>query len=288
MASALKILKAMLKRDEPADLERHIAALKAEASEASAEIERLNQERRFAASYDEARAIDDRMARQIWITEHAAALLPELELRLAAARAADQAAALARHKDALLELYPRLKAAILAAVDVQEAVIAARQTAIRELGEGVVTARLPQILFAGYLSRDLVVDIWQRENDLVIGELARQPQQRAARPAIAPPPPRAKSKTTAPAAHTPPTRRPARPLRADPPPTDGQAQIQIVFLKNGVDVGDGVQSIIGDRINLPADQARALVASGCADYAPTAAASRAGPALADYVVEVAQ
>jgi hypothetical protein len=278
MASALKIVKAMLNRDDPAELERQISALKSEAAAASAEIERLNQERRFAATYDEARALDERVARQTWVTEHTAALLPQLELRLAAARAADQAAALARHKDALLEVYPRLKAAVLAAVDVQEAVIAARQAAIRELGEGVVTARLPQILFAGYLTRDLVVDIWQRENDRVIGELARKPRP-AAPPVAALPPPKAKSKAAAPMAV-----RPARPLRAAPPPAEGERQI--VFFKSGVDIGDGVQSAIGDRVNLPGEIARGLVASGCADFVPTAAAAASGSALADYVEAV--
>jgi hypothetical protein len=213
MASALRIVKAMLKRDDPAEIERQIATLKAEAAEASAEIDRLKHERRFAASYDEARELDERIQRQMWTTDHAAALLPELELRLAATRAADQAAALARHKDALLELYPRLKAAILAAVDAQEAVIAASQAAIRDLGEGVVSARLPQILFAGYLTRDLVVYIWQRENDRVIGLLASTPQQRAPQAAIVAPP--AKPKSKAPTPHNAPARRPARPRSAN-------------------------------------------------------------------------
>jgi hypothetical protein len=220
MASPLKIVKAILKPDDPAELERQIAALKAEAAEASAEIDRLKDERRFAASYDEARAIDDRMARQMWATEHAAATLPSLELRLAARRAADQAAALARHKTALVDLYPQLKQAIFAAIEMQERAQTLRDAAVKELSEGVVALHLPAIAFAGFLKRDLVQDIWARENDRVIGELARKPQERAAQPAIAAPPPaKAKSKATAPVAHNPPApRRPARPLRADPPP----------------------------------------------------------------------
>ena|SRR5215469_896270 len=131
MAPPLKIVKAMmLKRDNAADLERQIAALKSESTEALTEIDRLKSERVLAASYDDAREIDDRMRRPAWICEHAAALLPDLELRLAAVRVADQAAAIARHKSRLVELYPRLKAAILAAVDAQELVIAARREAV--------------------------------------------------------------------------------------------------------------------------------------------------------------
>ena len=109
-----------------ADLQQQIHALKVEGAEASAEIDKLKQLRASATSYDEARDLDDRINRQIWLCEHAAAAIPELELQLAAARAAAQAAALARHKTALVELYPRLKRALVAAVAAQEEAMAAR------------------------------------------------------------------------------------------------------------------------------------------------------------------
>lgn len=62
-----------------------------------------------------------------------------------------------------------------------------------------------------------------------------------------------------------------RPLRQDPPPPEGQAAL--IFLRAGVDLGDGSQSIVGDQCNLGIDQARALVLRGCADYAPKATAN---------------
>jgi hypothetical protein len=275
MASPLKIVKAMLKRETAADLERQIGALKSEASEASAEIDRLTRERLLAANYDDAREIDDRMRRPAWICEHAAALLPDLEQRLAAVRVADQAAAIARHKGRLLELYPRLKAAILAAVDAQELVIAARREAVQELGEGPVSIHLPQIVFQGFLARDLVVDIWQRENDRLIADLARKPQRVVPPPAVvAPVKPKMITATPAVAAPAP---RPPRARREAELPADGYAQI--IFLRSGVDLGDGELSITGDKVNLPAAAARALVQSGAADYVlPEQDASFAAPA----------
>jgi hypothetical protein len=40
-----------------------------------------------------------------------------------------------------------------------------------------------------------------------------------------------------------------------PPP--GENQIQVVFLRSGVDLGAGGQSMVGDRVNLGLDAARA-------------------------------
>jgi hypothetical protein len=170
--------------DDVAALQAQIVALKTEGAEASAEIDRLKQERALASSFDEARELDDRIARQIWVTEHAAAELPEFERRLAAARAADQAAALAKHRGILIGLYPRLKAAILATVEAQAEAFAARDTAIKEIGEAMVARNLPVVAFAGFLMPDLVA-IWQSENDSVFSDLARRPKA-AAIPAPAP------------------------------------------------------------------------------------------------------
>ena len=74
-------------KDHVAALQQQIAALKTEGAGAEAEIDRLKCERAAAESYDEARELDERIARQIWVTEHCAAALPQLELQLAAARA---------------------------------------------------------------------------------------------------------------------------------------------------------------------------------------------------------
>jgi hypothetical protein len=162
-------------KDDTGALQQQITALKAEGADASAEIDRLKRERVAAASYEEARELDERIARQIWVTEHCAAALPQLELQLDAARALEQAAALARHKVVLLEIYPKLKTAVLAAVETQHEAIAAREAACRELGEAVVSRNLPIIAYAGFLMKDLVA-IWQAENDRLFAELARKPR----------------------------------------------------------------------------------------------------------------
>src|SRR5271165_3838576 len=89
------------KGDDAAALQQQITSLKTEGAEASEEIDRLKAERASAATYDEARELDERIDRQIWITQHAAAAIPGLELQLGAVRAAAQAAALVRHKGIL-------------------------------------------------------------------------------------------------------------------------------------------------------------------------------------------
>jgi hypothetical protein len=182
------------KGDDVGALQQQIQGLKREGQEASEEIDRLKRERASAASYDETRDLDDRIDRQIWVTEHCAAAIPQLELELGAARAAQQAKALARHKKALIEIYPKLKAAILAATDAQKLVMDAHAAASQELGEAVVSLQLPAIQFAGFLVPDLV-SLWQQTNDRIIADLARQPK-----PAAIPAPARA-------APHPPPTYR---------------------------------------------------------------------------------
>jgi hypothetical protein len=148
-------------------------SLRAEGRDASLAIDALKAERADAASYDKARDLDDRINRQIWICENAARAIPQLELQLGAARAAQQAQALARHKNALLELYPRLKKAIVTAVALQKEAMALRDSACRELGEAVVSRNLPALGYAGFLRNELY-EIWQRENDRIIGDLQRK------------------------------------------------------------------------------------------------------------------
>jgi hypothetical protein len=72
------------------------------------------------------------------------------------ARAAEQRIALARHRQAYAAIYPRLKQAIFAAVEIQHEAIRAREAAIAELGEGICTVHLPHIAYNGLLLRDLV------------------------------------------------------------------------------------------------------------------------------------
>jgi hypothetical protein len=258
------------KGDDVAALLQQIAALKTEGAEASAAVDALKRDRALATSYDKAVELDGRIARQVWTTEHLAAALPELELRLAAARAADQAAALARHKGILLDLYPKLKRAIFAAVDLQHEAIAAREAACKELGEATVFRNLPTIAFAGFLLKDLVA-IWQAENDRVFADLARKPTPAAIpAPVRAALPPPAKPKTPV-AEPKQPAARPPRVVRHDAFPTDGQ-QALVVFMRSGVELPDSTTARIGDEVALPVEQARALVLRGACDYVSAPAA----------------
>jgi hypothetical protein len=259
----LAVVKKLLnnKADDAASLQQQIDALRREGADASAEIERLKGEAAAAPSYDEARDIEDRINRQIWVTRHCAAALPELEQRLAAARAAAQAAALAAHTRVLINLYPKLKAAILAAVEIQREVMLARQAAVAELGENMVARNLPTPAFAGFLLPDLV-QIWAHENDRVFADLARKP-----RPAPIPAPVRAalpapaEAKAAAAAAPAP----AKRVARHDPFPTDGREAL-VTFLRAGAELPDGTTAGTGDEIALPVEVARALVQRGAADY----------------------
>src|SRR5215469_7233975 len=81
------------KADDEATLRAQIDALRREGAAASEEIERLKRERALATSYEEATAIDDGIARQVWTTGHCEMAIAQLEAQLAAARAIAQAAA---------------------------------------------------------------------------------------------------------------------------------------------------------------------------------------------------
>lgn len=258
-ASPLRMVKALLKRDDAPALQQQIGALKTEAAEACAEIERLQGERALCDDYEAACAVDERIKRQKWVVAHADAVLPKLELRRSALRQLEQAAALTRHKGILCAIYPRLKAAITEAGRVQQEAMDARTAAIAELGEGLVQRELPAVAFAGFITPDLI-RLWESQNDRVVEASQRKP-----RPAPPAPPP-AKPKAAAPKpVITPPAPKRTRPPRRDPPPEDPD-QVAIVMLRNGVELADGSQSVTGDTLTMLADQARQLVLQGAADY----------------------
>ena len=190
------------------------------------------------------------------------ARLPVLEARLLTANAERRAAALARHRGVMRSLFPRLQRAIEAAAAVQVEVILARNVAIAELGEGLVSQQLPPLVFLGFLLPDLV-QIWVREQRQAWSAEPRQPPA-APRPQPAKPAPTKAAPKTPIAA--PPTPRPARPPRRDPPPQD-PGQVVITMLRDGVELGDGTQSVVGDHCTMMVDQARLLVLRGAADYA---------------------
>jgi hypothetical protein len=210
--------------------------------------------------------------------------IPDLEAQLIAAKAEKQREALARHHQIIANCVPKLIAAVEAAAAVQIEAIVLRNRAVAELGEQLVQAKIPAVGYLGLLIPDLVRQ-WAtdlRRSFDPPGAPRAPANARASKANGQAKPAGAAGATIAdvtaaatgtaapvPAASTPPKHadpapRPVRPLRHDPPPTEGQAAV--VFLRHGIDLGDGSQSLIGDRCNMPIAQARTLVERGAADY----------------------
>jgi hypothetical protein len=145
-----------------ADAAAEIDRATSEAVAASEEIRRLEAEETAAADYPAAAAIDEQIRRLPWSIDRAAARLPGLEARLAAAKAEKQRRARTRHKSASAALWSRLRRAVEEAARVQVEVINARDAAITELGEHLVNQNLPHLAFRGLILPDLV-QLWVNE-----------------------------------------------------------------------------------------------------------------------------
>jgi hypothetical protein len=224
-----------------------------------AELDRLQAERAAAEDYDRVRAIDDNTKRAQWWIDQAARKLGELETALAAAKATEQAAALARHKSIIGALYPRLRRALEAAAAVQQEAMAAYDAAVAECGDAAVQIAIQPVAYRG-LCHSEFIEIWAAEQDRVWAPKPAPAAPRAVAPAA---PARAAPKR---AIVAPPAPRPVRPLRQDLAPGEGHAAV--IFLRPGAELPDGTPARIGDRCNLPVDQARALIMRGATEYAP--------------------
>ena len=278
--------------DEIAELEELIAAERRKGAEASAELERLDEERRRAPDFESARAVDEAIARCRWQMEHADALLPELGRQLSVLKAQRQAAAAVRHHKAAERVFRKLRVAIDAAAAVQLEAIAARNAAIADLGEGGA-ARIPAVAYMGFLLPDLVA-VWAtdlerafsgpppkpkpvppspatiekslahfrqrertRENQFIVESLEEQLRQAA--------PERAGPRAINPALNdtSQPVPRPKREPRRDTQAGKGERLVQI--LRTGVDVA-GYQAGLGDVLSVPIAVAEGLVRGGAAEF----------------------
>jgi hypothetical protein len=217
----------------------------------------------MASTQKAAEEIDRRRAELVRVADRGEQLIPLLEAQLVAAEAEKQRQGLARHRAAIAAFVPTLVKAVEAAAAAQVQAIALRQQAERELGEGVVAANIPHLAFAGLLLPDLV-QMWRSEVERMFAPPAAAPPRPVAVPAKASAPKR----TIA----APPAPRPARPPRRDPPP-EHPDQVAIRMLRNGVELGDGTQSVIGDECTMMADAGRLLVLRGAADYLPKGTAN---------------
>ena len=261
----MKVALAVVKRalagaaDLVAATEAEIAARRREAEARGGEANECGHAWLFAASQSEAEELARRRAEALRLVQRAEAELPDLEARLAAAKAERQRQALSGHRSELAALYPKLRRAIEEAARVQVEAIAAREAAVAELGEHAVTF-IPPIAYRGLLLGDLV-KLWADEQDRVWA--APRPQAVAAVP-----PAPAKLCNGSNPGPRPPAPRPARVPRRDAAP--GAGQTAILFIRSGLELPDGSLAVTGDRVNLPADQAHALVLQGAADFAEAA------------------
>jgi hypothetical protein len=251
------------KGDDVAALQEEIAALKRQGAQACAEIEEIEQQRALAPSYETALAGEARVKELRWNVAHVDAMLPGLEARLAQAMADRRQAALARHRAIGAQVYGQLRSALVEASRAQAFALRAREDAIKEVGEALVQMHLPAVAFMGLLTPELL-QLYFDQMDRVF---APRPKPKAAAvpaPVRAALPAPAKPKAPVAVAKEP-APRPARVVRHDPFP-DGQGQALVVFLRAGVEIGDGTVATIGDQVSLPAEQARTLAQRGVVDY----------------------
>jgi hypothetical protein len=186
-------------------------------------------------------------------------MIPELESRIAVARNAKQAAAVAKHIAINRRSWPAFRAALKAAVEQQTKVIKEREAATAEIGEHA-TSQIPFIGFRGMLYAEHF-DIYCRELDRVMAEPAPKPQPAVpvklvpARPARQPSQPATAAEPVAP--------KPRREPRRDKVAPNGRL---VTLMRSGVELPDGTQGVIGDVVAMLATDAERLVMSGAGDY----------------------
>jgi hypothetical protein len=272
MANVLTMVKnAVAGGDDVADLVAQIDAARAKGVAAHQELERLEQVRLSAETFEAAEAANARIARVTWEADRLAAMIPELESRLAIARAAKNRKVLAKHQDIARKILPRLVAAVTNAADIQHAAIEARQAAIAELGESAVSVHIEPIAYLGILTREFVTT-WAHSMEKRLAAPQSAPAAVVA-PRIASTPARPAGvadrrvveKPVAPAATPTPAPKPKRQPRRDKVAPNGRL---VQMLRSGVDVA-GFQSMTGDVIAMSAADAERLVMSGAGEFVNT-------------------
>lgn len=267
-------------QSDVAAIEAEIAHIKDEGAAAVREAERLGAERVEASDFETAERIEREITRQRWNADHLAKRLPDLEARLVEARWQDKRKAFEKHRKLIAATGRKAIEAARALAEANAAVAQAREAARRDLGEPALS-RLPLIAYLGIGMPDLMRP-WFREAERMIEALDRAQLP----PPPAPPPARPAPQTSAPppfldprpggvvlvggVPNTPgqvsaePPAKPPRQPRRDPPPGEGERQI---FILRGLVALPGGELVgVGDRVNLPADDAERVVRGGAADF----------------------
>jgi hypothetical protein len=272
MANVLQMVRDKITGGDDVDaLMTQIADTRSAGIRGHAELEKLEAARLAAASYDEARAIDEQIAACRWAVEHAAAQLQTLESRLSIALAARNRKALSRHQDIARKILPRLISAVKNAAEIQAEAMAARDAAVAELGESAVSVNIEPIAYLGLLTPQFVT-AWSDSMKKRLAAAEPQPAVAAVAkvPQVATPKPAAKPVVpVAPVAPAEPAKA-RRPLRNDLLATEGRRRVK--FHRSNIELEDGTLSRAGDIVSVPASVAEKLIEHGGADYAqaPTA------------------
>jgi hypothetical protein len=195
-----------------------------------------------------------------------------LESQIAIAKNAKQKAAIARHAAINRKSWPKLRAAIEAAVNAQAELIRQREEAVRDVGEHAVTLHLPVAAFAGFLHREHF-DIWAKELDRVMAEPAPKSAPAPVAAVVTAKPvaknPVADVRTSADSresAAEPAKPRPLRQPRRDKVSVGGRL---VTILRTGVEIGDQ-QLHAGDQISVSMEQAEQLLRNGAAELVSAA------------------
>jgi hypothetical protein len=290
--------------NDVADLTARIEADKAKASQAYSDIERLEDKRRTAESFEAARAMDHEIDRLRWEIERADAAIPELEEQLADARWEQRVAAFRKHKRLLTAAARKAMDLMEKAAQANAEILLARHNASQELGNHVSV--LPLQWYGGICAPDLV-SIWRRHTEQQLESMERAELTRPPKPrdptapqniyrnphpgpvvmargeiisnGVEPPAPAKPAEATpAPA----PAPAPKREPRRDGPPTSGQRQVH--FLSAGsYSLPDGSQAGTADYVNLPEAAAAEFVKRGVANFVDVSAVA---PAPVEGVAEM--
>jgi hypothetical protein len=267
-------VRAIVRAETPETIAAEIAAAQEEARTARAESERLATLAATELNDDAAEEALRQSRSQDRAARRAEARIDELRERLAAAQWQQRDRAFRRHQKELAKLVQRVVETMREAVEANAALATARHTAIGEVGTSISVCPGP---YLGIPLADLF-GTWRRQAErqlktLESASLPPPPPAPGAAPVPIQPlpvpakPPVAVVPQPVPAPVPPPVpaSRPKRQLRRDPAPPPGFKQVHI--MRNDViDVGDGTQAGLNDRVNLPEDNARRLVETGVGNY----------------------
>jgi hypothetical protein len=162
-----------------AALEARLAEVRAAGAAASDKITELEGERAAAQTFGEARQLDQRIDETRWQADHAAAELPLLEGRLAEARHNRRRTLVVDYQQRMRALYPEFRAALEAAVAVQQRAQSLYNEAATAVGSNDAQRYVGALAFAGFLSPDHFVR-WTAAHDQLFAGAATAPPPYAA------------------------------------------------------------------------------------------------------------